>query len=88
MDCPPALPALGSLAVAPGTCGRGGMIRQVLGPGTQANSRDPLKGTPPALLMLQVTVRVMELGVRVAAGDLSAEAEARALAALLERERG
>jgi hypothetical protein len=37
--------------------------------------------------MLQVTTRVMELGEQVAAGDLDAMAKARALAALLERER-
>lgn len=40
---------------------------------------------PPALLMLQVTALVMELGEAVAAGDLDATAKARALAALLER---
>ena len=43
---------------------------------------------PPALALLAVTVRVLELGERVAAGDVAAAAEVSALAALLARERG
>lgn len=38
----------------------------------------------PALLMLQVTTRVLELGERVAARDPEATEKARALAALLD----
>jgi hypothetical protein len=38
----------------------------------------------PALLMLRVTTGVLELGERVAAGDMAAAEKARALAALLE----
>jgi hypothetical protein len=40
---------------------------------------------PPALTMILVTTRVMELGERVAAGDMAAAAEVEALAELLER---
>lgn len=43
---------------------------------------------PPALALLAVNVRVMELSMRVWAGDPDAAAEAIALAQVLERERG
>jgi hypothetical protein len=39
---------------------------------------------PPALQLLAVTVRVLELGPLLAAGDLKAAAEVEAMAALLE----
>jgi len=40
---------------------------------------------PPALMMMAVTTRVLELNELVAAGDMAAAAEVAALAALLER---
>ena len=77
------MPDLGTVAVAPGACERGGTIRAGW-PGTQANSRNPLEGPSPALQMILVTTRVLELGQLVAAGDMAAMAKADALAALLE----
>ena len=42
----------------------------------------------PVLVLLRVTMHVLLLSERVAAGDLAAVAEVEALAALLEREVG